>query len=267
MSVGGSGAPLGPDGTFTINGVTPGDFILRVSGRADGESANAPVSVNGMEVSGLQLVTAPPSVLRGRIVFEPGATPLKASDVHLNASNNAPSISNVNVKVHEDLTFEIKLAAGHFLIRTPNPGPKWRLNRVLAAGVDITDTGIDVPPNATISNIVVEMTHHVSELSGQVVDANGQPVRDCYVIVFAQDATRWTAQTRHVAVGRPAADETFRVLVPAGDYFVFATADVEPGEWMDPAYLAQIRDRATAVSIRLDEKKAIALELAAVAAR
>jgi protocatechuate 3,4-dioxygenase beta subunit len=267
MSVGGSGAPLGPDGTFTINGVTPGDFILRVSSGPDSESAAAPVSVNGTEVSGLQLVTAPPSVLRGRIVFEPGATPLKPSEVHLNANNLVPSISNVNVKVHEDLTFEIKLTAGHFLIRTPNPGPKWRLNRVLAAGADITDTGIDVASNSTISNIVVEMTHHVSELSGHVVDASGQPVRDCYVIVFAQDATRWTAQTRHVAVGRPAADETFHVLVPAGDYFVFATADVEPGEWTDAAYLARIRDRATAVSIRLDEKKTIAIGLAALAAR
>jgi len=237
--------------------VTPGDYILRSGNGLDGESAAMSVSVNGSEVSGIQLVTAPPSVLRGRIVFGAGATPLSASAVHLNAVRSDPRLGSANVTVHDDLTFEIKTTAGHLLLRTPNPGPKWRLNRVVADGVDITDTGIDVPPGSTLSNIVVEMTHHVSELSGHVLDSRGQATRDAYVIVFTQDPARWTTQSRHVAMSRPAGDEQFKVLVPAGDYLVFATADVEPGEWTDPAYLARIREHAVPVSIGQDEKKAI----------
>ncbi len=260
--IGGNGAPLGSDGTFTINGVAPGDYILRSgNGLLDGESAAMSVSVNGSEVSGIQLVTAPPSVLRGRIVFGAGATPLKASAIPLNAVRSDPRLGNGYVTVHDDLTFEIKATEGHFLLRTPNPGPQWRLNRVLADGVDITDTGIDVPPNSTLSNIVVEMTHHVSELSGRVFSGDGQTTRDAYVIVFTQDAARWTTQSRHVAMSRPASDELFHVLVPAGDYFVYAAADVEQGEWTDPAYLARIREHAVPVSIGQDEKKAIDVRL------
>src|SRR6185312_3800336 len=114
-------------------------------------------------LSGIQLITARPSLLKGRIVFGTGAAPLQASAIHLNAVRGDPRVGNSNVTVHDDLTFEIKATPGHLLLRTPNAGPQWRLNRVVADGVDITDTGIDVPPNTTLPNIVVEMTHHVSE--------------------------------------------------------------------------------------------------------
>jgi hypothetical protein len=259
----GTGAPLTPDGTFTIAGVAPGDYVIRTGNGPDGESAAMSVSVNGADVSGIQLITAQPSVLRGRIVFGSGATPHKGSAVRLSAIRRDPWLGGTNVIVHDDLTFEIKTTAGHVLLRAPNPGSQWRLDRVLDGGVDITDIGIDVPPNTTRSNIIVEMTHHVSELSGHVLKADGQATRDAYVIVFTQDPARWTTQSRHVAMSRPTSDELFHVLVPAGNYFVYATSEVEPGEWTDPAYLARIRERALAVSIAEDEKKSIDLTLAA----
>jgi hypothetical protein len=261
MPIGGSGAPVRLDGTFTIGGVTPGDYILRSTNGPDGESGAVSVSVNGSEVSDIRLITARPSVLRGRIVFGAGATPLDASAIRLNAVRSDPRLGSANVTVHDDLTFEIKTTTGHLLLRTPNTGPLWRLSRVLADGVDVTDTGIDVPPGTTLSNVVVEMTHQLSEVWGHVLDGAGHATRDAYVIVFTQDRARWTTQSRHVAMSRPTADEQFHVLVPAGDYFVFATADVEPGEWTDPAYLARIRERAISVSIRQDERKAVDVTL------
>ena len=78
------------------------------------------------------------------------------------------------------------------------------MNRVVAQDVDVGDTGIDVPPNGTVENIVVEMTNHLAELSGRVADAGGAIVRDCFVVVFAQDPVHWTVQTRHLGVARPA---------------------------------------------------------------
>jgi len=136
------------------------------------------------------------------------------------------------------------------------------LSRVVADGVEVTDAGLDVAPNTTVSNVVVEMTHHVAELSGHVVKSDGQTTRDAYVIVFTQDSARWTTQSRHVAVSRPGGDDRFRVLLPGGDYFIFATTDIEPGQWTDPAFLARIREHAAAVSIATDEKKAIDVALA-----
>jgi hypothetical protein len=175
-------------------------------------------------------------------------------------------------KISEDGTFEISLAAGHVLLRggvtgqappaaPGNPQQNWRLNRVILHGVDVGDTGIDVPPDTTIENVVVEMTNHSSEVTGRVTDADGAVVRDCFVIVFAQDPIHWTVQTRHLGVSRPALDDLFHTRVLAGDYYAVAMNDVETNAWTDPEFLAHARERATKFSIADGEKKTIDLQL------
>jgi hypothetical protein len=137
----------------------------------------------------------------------------------------------------------------------------WRLNRVIVNDIDVGDTGIDVPPNATIENVFVEMTNHSNEASGRVTDGDGHAVRDCEVIVFAQDPARWTVQTRYLGVARPGVDDLFHVRLLAGDYYAVAMSDVEANAWTDPEFLAQARDRATKFSIADGEKKALDLPL------
>ena len=50
--------------------------------------------------------------------------------------------------------------------------------------------------------------------------------------------------------------------MPAGDYFVAAVADLEPGEWNDPDVLTPLRERATRVTIADGERKTVDLKLA-----
>jgi hypothetical protein len=105
--------------------------------------------------------------------------------------------------VNADGTFEIALAAGRVLLRAalmggpsgPGAPPPWRLKRVIVNDLDAADTGIDVPANAILDNVVVEMTNQNSEIEGRVLDAGGTPVRDCFVIVFSQDPVHWTVLT------------------------------------------------------------------------
>ena len=168
-------------------------------------------------------------------------------------------------KIKEDGTFELSLAAGHVQIRAAptaaggsNP---WRLNRVILHDADVGDTGIEVPPNATIDNIFVEMTNHVGETSGRVTDADGSVVRDCFVIVFAQDPVHWTVQTRYVSIARPGLDDLYTVRLLPGDYYAVAMTDVEQGAWTDPDFLSQARDHATKFSIGDGEKKTVDLRV------
>jgi len=170
-------------------------------------------------------------------------------------------------KIKDDGTFEISLPPGHVQLRAaPTAGaagatPPWRLNRVMVHDIDVGDTGMDVPPNATIDDVVVEMTNRSGEASGRVTNADGTLVRDCFVIVFAQDPARWTVQTRYLGVSRPGADDLFHVRLLPGDYYGVAMSDVETGAWTDPEFLAQARERATKFSIAEGEKKRIDLGL------
>src|SRR5258708_4126812 len=108
------------------------------------------------------------------------------------------------------------------LIRSPVTRPEWRLSRVIVQGADITDAGINVPPNTTLDDIVVEITNDRSEVSGHVVDARGNIVRDCFVVMFAQDPARWSFQSPSLAISRPGQDpnDRYRLRPVPGDYFL-----------------------------------------------
>src|SRR4029077_12238811 len=98
--------------------------------------------------------------------------------------------------------------------------------------------------NGVIENVVVEMTNRSNEASGSVTDADGKVVRDCYVIVFAQDPARWTVQTRYLSISRPGLDDRYHVRLLAGDYYAVAMSDLEAGAWPDPDFLSLARGRA-----------------------
>jgi hypothetical protein len=273
--IGNSAAAVRPDGKFTLN-LTPGDYVFRVFGPSTADGAFTDVTVSGGDMDGVQIVAAKPSIIRGRIVFTPSATaadPPKPTAFDLGATREWAIGQPVRsqAKIKDDGTFEISLPAGHVLIRGftiaqgagPGGPPPWRLNRVILHDLDVADSGIDVPANGAIDNVVVEMTNHLAEAVGHVTDADGKVVRDCFVIVFAQDSAHWTVQTRHLSVSRPDMDDLFHARLLAGDYYAVAMSDVETNAWTDPEFLAQARERATRFSIADGEKKTIELPLSA----
>jgi hypothetical protein len=260
--------PVPPDGRFTINGLTPGEYTLRAS-VPSGEMATADITVAGADISDVQLVVAKPSIIRGRVVFAagatPGATPPSPTVLDLGAVRDwrIGQLVRSPARIKDDGTFEISLPAGHVLLRAAPTGGQspWRLNRVVVQDIDVGDSGIDVAPNAAIDNVIVEMTNRTHEVSGRVTDADGATVRDCFVIVFAQDPARWTVQTRFLATARPGQDDLFHARLLPGDYYAVAMSDVEAGAWTDPEFLSHARDRATKFTIGDDEKKTIDLKV------
>jgi hypothetical protein len=96
-------------------------------------------------------------------------------------------------------------------------------------------------------------------VTGKVTDADGNLVRDVYVVVFAQDQVRWTVQTRWLAVARPGLDDLFHARVLAGDYYAIAMSDVEANAWTDSDFLALAREHATKFSVGDNERKSLDL--------
>jgi hypothetical protein len=242
------------DGSFVVAGLTPGEYQLRASaggpiGAPDGSAAM--VSIDGSDIADLQLTMTKPSTLSGRVAFaDGGGTPPKASTIRVTAMRTEPMMFGPpgNATVKDDLTFEMTVAAGHVFVRSPG-GPNWRLGRVLLGDADVTDTGIDVPVNASIPNLVIELTDHIYPISGRVTDADGNVVRDCDVIVFGKDPGGWTPGTRFLARMRPGADDLYHGRMPAGDYYAVAMTDVPANAWTDPEFLGRIRESATTFSL------------------
>ena len=96
-----------------------------------------------------------------------------------------------------------------------------------------------------------------------MTDADGKIVRDCFVIVFAQDPAHWTRADALSGVARPGLDDLFHARMLAGDYFAVAMSDVEPARGPIREFLTQVRDRATRFTIADGETKTIDLPLSA----
>jgi hypothetical protein len=257
-----SPAQIRPDGSFTLTGITPGNYIVRIGMPGLDETAVVPVTVTDGDVTDVQLIAAKPSAIRGRVLIDRGATPPTPSTLQFYAASTEPMMGGGQTRVKDDFTFELKAPAGHYIIRALGSQETWHIHAVRLNGIDVTDTGIEVPANAVVSDVTVEMTTRQSGATGTVVDENGQPARDAWVVMFAQDAQRRASQTRYMGASRPNANNVYTVNVPAGDYFIVAVTDIEPGEWNDPDVLAQLRERAARVTIADGEHKTVDLKVA-----
>jgi hypothetical protein len=266
-------APIRPDGTFTLNAVPPGEYVLRANGPGmQDQYAATDITVSGGDITDVQLVAVPPSTIHGRVVFDGRGQKLpEPSMMRINVVHPPPAAASQlpggGAAPNDDWTFELKTGGGRTLLRGGLAGPgDWRIDRVLTAdGADVTDVGFDLPNSSTVDGVVVVMTTRHNQITGTVVDESGAPVRDCVVVLFAQDPQRWTPGTRFLAVSRPDGDNVFHVRVPAGDYLAAAFEQVEtagPG-FTDPDILQQLRDHAVPFSIGATETRTLDLRLSA----
>jgi carboxypeptidase family protein len=262
-----------PDGSFSLSGLAPGDYLLSAAmpaGFGD-ESANAQVTVDGQDINGLQMFTAKPSTLTGRVVSADAgaAQTLRPSAVLLGAMPRDPEpIFGGNrgpVRVNDDGTFAITSRPGVTRLMLASSLPDWTLKAVRLNGVDVTDSGVDVRGNEDIGGFEVELTNHLTSLSGLVTNGRGDYVADYFAIVFSQNRDKWSVAGRYVRTIRPGQDGRYTASgLPAGDYFAIAVDAVDPAEAASAEFLDHASSRAVRFSLNDAETKSLDLKLSAV---
>ena len=145
---------------------------------------------------------------------------------------------------------------GRYQLSSSGAGTGWFLGSSMIDGQDSLDFPIDVKPNQNVSGAVVTFVDRQTELTGSIVNEQGQPVSDYTLIVYPSDERFWTPQSRRIQSARPATDGrySFRNL-PAGEYRFAPVLDPEPGSWFDPAFLQQLDNTALRLSVGEGEKK------------
>lgn len=264
------------DGTFLVTNVTPGDYHLRVSHGSLGgqEAASIPVTVAGQDITGLALVTAPGGTATGRASFETSPEPPPRIVTAAFSTNQESGETHANVaQQRPDGTFEIRELWNRQLFRVSSvPGgtrldwtendSEWFLKSVTLEGRDITDSGYEFKPGASVSGIEIVMTRRVTALSGTVQDDRGRPIGDYTVVAFSADSSKWGYRTRFVRASRPDQDGKFIVKgLPPDEYRVVALEYVEPGEETDPDRLEKWKAIGTRVTLAEAEAKSVTLKL------
>jgi hypothetical protein len=254
-------ATAGPDGTFEFLNVAPGEYVVQTTafhGPHDMEFGEQFVRVADRDIRGLSLRASAGSTVSGRITFEGSTSRPSTQSVRFMFLQTdvdlGPPPGSYRAKINDDWTFEYVGLFGPLLIRPETP-PGWLLKSVKASGMDITDTPTMFGRrDQSRTDVEVVLSRKAAEASGVVVDARGQPVSACAIIVFSTDRDRWHPYSRFVKEGSCDADGTFSVgALPPAEYFVAAMDRIEgserAGEWQDPAFLEALAGSATRVSL------------------
>jgi hypothetical protein len=258
-----------PDGTFSIAGVPPGDYVLRSMGPgAPGMWFTATVTVAGQDVTGIELVPERPVTASGRLIVDAGSggqapvpATLQLRFEPLQMEDMMAMASILPAAVKDDLSFEVKALSGRMVLRVTTPDQAWGLKSVRHRGADVTD-GIDISQGDDLSGLEVEITNQRPDVSGLVTTAKGERAGNYTVVIFPQDRERWANAMRYIAVGRPDQEGRFRIrTLPPGDYQAVALEYVEPGQWMDPEFLDGVRHLARGFSLGEGETKTLDLRL------
>jgi hypothetical protein len=261
-----------PDGTFVIRNVAAGSYALHGFGRQVGNQATLSAAAFGAlqitvegDMPNLALKIAPGVTMRGRIVLEGSATPpvparVRVAPRPINFATGPMGGGPAESVTSEDWTFETKNLVGTRVIAANVGAPGWMLKRVTRDGKDITDQPIDFG-QGDVNGIEITLTSNVASVSGTVTEAN-RPVSECVVLLFAEDATKWTFPSRHMTAARPDAKGAFTASgLPAGNYLAVAIPLVQGEEWQNPLTLEQYRGLATSVTLFEGGKASVALRL------
>jgi protocatechuate 3,4-dioxygenase beta subunit len=262
----------GVDGTFHVRNVPPGQYTLTARltpltvSLAQGKPADvttafsslrwatADVDVGSAGLTGLSLTLRPSMTLAGRVVFE---------------GQNAGGGAGIGVQVRlvDDLTgtttplAEVSRADGAFEVRGIMPGifrldvrtgsSAWWARSAMVEGKDLLDTRVSFgAETGSVAGLVVTISNQTAQLTGTLLDAEGEPVSQT-VVVFSAERAFWYPHSRRIASTR--ADASGRYVVrrlPPGDYLVSVIEQHDPGDLGRPDLFDSFAAAAVKVHVR-----------------
>jgi len=242
----GRGAALLSDGSFTIQGVPPGEYYLSAMKmrpdlpNSQREGAYVLVSVNGDEVTA-NIQTNLGATIAGRVVVEgiapagqPGAPGSESQPTPVTVTllpstlggSSAMAFSNsASAMARPDGTFGLAGVRGP--VQVGAQVGRAAIKSVTRGGRDISGQPLELLGTERIEDITIVMTYDTGGIDGAVADPNGEAVAGATVVVFPDDPARWAVGSPFVRQSRSAAASAAATgqAVPGGA----ASAPLDPG--------------------------------------
>jgi hypothetical protein len=135
-------------------------------------------------------------------------------------------------------------------------GAAWRLASVMIGDQDVTDRPVEIGPGT--GPITITFTDVVTELSGRLLSATGEPTADYFVIALPENRELWVPQSRRIVSTRPdgAGRYVFRGL-PPGKYRIAVTTDLVPRDLQEHDVLEQLLPQSLPVTVTFDEPRTL----------
>ena len=254
------------NGTFTIQHVPPGNYVLQVLGDGPGRTglfAAQEVSVGPAPVRVIMKTSHGTSV-EGRLTIEGDVEQIRSFQLVPTALDDRARVEPTMAVIGSTEFFLTGLfgPTGFSLRRAA--GDDWYLKSFTINGIDISDTGFDFGAQpAAITDAQLVLSRNGATISGRLRDSL---VTNYFVVAFPTSREARFAYSRRVKFARAGADGSFRIQgLPPGDYFVAAVdlldGTAEGGEWQNPELLARLESGAERVSVLAGQTQSVSTRL------
>jgi uncharacterized protein (DUF2141 family) len=263
----------GDDGRFSFGRIAPGSYTISArafpSGARDSPAETSlwgetGVIVAGEDISGVTVSLVPALSIAGRVIFDSstGFVPnlrsirLPLPLVSMSGAGSAPLPSVVVDGSRFSITGVIP---GRYRFSSPPRGIRapigpWWLKSMILNGRELLDSELEL--RESTDEAVITFGDRASELSGYVREPDGSPLADGFVVVFASERRFWFHNSRRVAGVRLSGQGRYVVRnLPAGEYLLAVTGDIDFNEWFDPEALQALSKDAIRLSLQEDEAR------------
>jgi hypothetical protein len=234
--------------------VTPVSIALRP------ETASIPIAVPDADLSGLSITTRVPGTLEGSFVADAGVRQPLPERLGVTAASTLGSDSMMQFGGQR---FRLTGLTGLATLSVQGLPDTWMVKSIIVNGADQTDEPLDFTNGGT-ADVRIVLTDRVTTLSGSVSDTQPRDdtSREATIVVFPDDAAKWTYPSRYVRSVRSDARGAFRITgLPPERYLAVAVDFLEDGEWTDPEFLERIRPEATTFSLAEGERRGLDLRV------
>ncbi|MEQ1728987.1 MAG: carboxypeptidase-like regulatory domain-containing protein [Vicinamibacterales bacterium] len=260
------------DGSFSLTGVPPGDYLLLVrlvalAGGRTNEVGTLPFTMlSGTDTSGLSVRTAPGATLLGTVVFRGEAsTPRTGLAVSPAGVDPELSLGTVLPDAHGRVDADGRFALGGLFGRVDvtlggAAAARWTIMSVTLNGRDVTDRPSALSADDTNSMRIV-VSDQVTSVAGTIADSRGIPFEGGVVVFLPEGLGDDRSPARYVRTVRSAQRGAFQTRgLPAGRYRVVALEALEQGREWDPEFQAWARVNGVSVRIEGGRETTLALQ-------
>jgi hypothetical protein len=171
-----------------------------------------------------------------------------------------------------DDTFRLRgVLQGFHYLRVDGLDPRglgryWALKRVEINGADVTDIAVNFNYGQVIENIRIILGDADTLVQGVIQTASKDVLHGYGVVIMSVNPTLWYPRSRHVQLQRPINPRGAYFIsgLPAGEYYLVATRDVDEGDMGNPQVLQRLADDPATRRISLKNGERLPLEVNAI---